>query len=320
MSDNAEDARKLILRQISYIVETRTFFENVVLLRNEIWHPAERYFPVILYRYRPNRQYELDALEKDEIYLSRICDFDDQMDTFPLLAPEEIEKVIDSQCVEQNIRMLIEESSPGLTDKEIDRQCSLVLKAFASERYLDFKRQVIETVLQRAGELRKRLRCACFTEAKESEKMWNEYANNGEGFCLEYQLSNCIYECECECDSACDMTLVTSLLPVVYDGQANVYNQSHVLAGYYDGWPFPSGEEHLVKLIMALHKRPQYSQEREWRLLAEDCGGCKGNVFLRIPPSKIILGFRCSNDMRFQLRKIAEKRGIPVEESGMQSD
>lgn len=314
MGDTIENARRLILHQIEKLFNER-FCNNIVLLRNELWRTAENCCPITLYRYRPDNPYELDALDRGEVYLSRICDFDDPMDTFPLLCPEKIDEVIDSQCTESNIRILIEKQYPLLPEEEKEKYYSLVIDWFSTEKYDDFKYLIKETISERVDELRQRLRCACFTEASESKFMWNEYANSGKGFCLEYQLENGMYECECNRIGPCDITLVTSFLPVVYDGQADVYQHSHVLAGYYDNWLIPSGEEHLVKLVMALHKRPQYKREKEWRILAEDCGECEGAVFVKIPPSRIIVGPKCSDEIRACLKEIANKRGIPTVES-----
>lgn len=314
MSDNVQRARELILHQIEELKKS-PYLNNIVLLRNDIWHFAQNHCPITLYRYRPNKPYELDALVRNEIYLSQICEFEDQLDTFPSLCPDKIDEVIDSQCTESNIRMLVEEQFPWLSDEEKDQHCSIFTHWLTTKSYDDFKCQIKEKMRRRVDELRQRLRCACFTETSESEFMWNEYANNGKGFCLEYRLNFNMPECECDLFGPCGTNLVTSLLPVVYDGQAEIYQQSYVLAGYYDSWPIPSGEEHLVKLIMALHKRPQYRNEREWRLLAEDCGECEGNVFVKKSPSKIIIGPRCSDETRLCLKGIASELNIPIVDS-----
>lgn len=211
--------------------------------------------------------------------------------------------------------MLVEEQFPWLSDEEKNRHCSLFAHWLTTKSYADFKSQIKETVRRRVDELRQRLRCACFTETSESEFMWNKYASNGEGFCLEYQLDFSTYGCECDLIGPCDASLVTSLLPVVYDGQADIYQYSYVLAGYYDNWPIPPGEEHLAKMIMALHKRPQYRKEREWRLLAEDCGECRGVAFVKKSPSKIIAGPRCSDETRLCLKRIGDKLSIPTVDS-----
>ena len=292
---------------------------NIVLLRDRIWRAANRYFPVRLFRYRPPHLCELEALRHGTVYLSRIRDFDDGHDTFPLLDDERISSIIDMQCTKDNFKAMVGQvdQSSELSNQdngETARRVAAVVDDDASfDAFLDsFKNVVLQTIHSRSEQWRKDMRCACFTEIEGSNYMWEYYAAREKGFCAEYSVDNEALRCVCDGWKTCDASLLTSLLPVRYDGRAVVDQLSYILAGYHDGLPFPSGEEHLLKLLITSHKEKEFQQEHEWRLVAESCGRVRATCYVYLKPVRITAGKRCDAHFREELKRTCDYIGVEM--------
>lgn len=288
-------------------------WNNIVFLRNRIWRAANRYFPVRLFRYRPPNLRELEALRRGAVYLSRIRDFSDGHDTFPLLDDERICSIIDTQCTKDNFKAIAGQAvlSSEMSNQykgEIVRRVAAVADDDASfGAFLDdFKTVALQAIHSRSEQWRKDMRCACFTEIEDSEYMWERYAAQEKGFCAEYSVGNGPLWCVCDGWKTCGTSLLTSLLPVRYDGRAVVDQLSYILAGYYDGLSFPSGEEHLLKLLVTSHKEKEFQQEREWRLVAESCGRVRATCYVYLKPVRITAGKRCDEHFREELKRACD--------------
>lgn len=110
----------------------------------------EENLPRYLYKYRAGKDWDLDALENDSIWIANATLMDDPSDS-KLLLTEEFRKKIEN--IVNNIDRFKEEKyKRHLDDKTIQRECYL---------------------------------CS-FSELSDSEDMWERYADYDRGFCIEY--------------------------------------------------------------------------------------------------------------------------------------
>lgn len=139
-------------------------------------------------------------------------------------------------------------------------------------------------------------RVTCLSDTDEqSMPMWAYYANNHEGFCVEYIL--------------CDIQK-KYILPVAYEEERQEANSivTHILNAAMEakmnGTP-PSEEfslcNHLLFLSMTV-KHISWEHEREYRIISPD------RYFPSIP-SKIYIGLNCSEENRDQLIEIGKSSG-----------
>ena len=139
-----------------------------------------------------------------------------------------------------------------------------------------------------AVSIRNRFRISCFSEVADSPLMWAHYADNGKGFCVEYELPICIGSPLClkngqPCEGGkncspldCRMYSKCSLAPVIYDAQrldttATMKHEiecavAHELGEKYD----LSSHDWLEPYRTALFKAKDWAYEKEWRLILSD--------------------------------------------------
>ena len=94
-------------------------------------------------------------------------------------------------------------------------------------------------------EVKSLLRVLCLSEINDSILMWSHYAQNHQGFCIEYDLN--AWDCK------------RHLKPVQY------FNDRHKILGNFADFPSPNVGNAIFEA--ALYKADIWSYEREWRLI-----------------------------------------------------
>ena len=166
-----------------------------------------------------------------------------------------------------------------------------------------------ETVLDR----RKSEFVCSLTETNNNPKMWEEYADNYSGYCIEFDFSRGIRADLLE--DAGKVAALKSILPVFYmDKKPNFDSYKYQLRQYQDTFyenkddywePELSAELKLYSLM----KNSHYASEQEWRVTVY--GESSGP--LRFPfASAIYLGKDISQENKTRLLEIAEKINASV--------
>ncbi|HJK61285.1 MAG TPA: DUF2971 domain-containing protein [Methanocorpusculum sp.] len=147
------------------------------------------------------------------------------------------------------------------------------------------------------------LAVACFSETKYSDYMWKHYAADGNGFCLEYDMTRLrLTDCQ-----------RYEMYPVRYQDEPT--DLDRLLKPDYDRQAWSS------QILMAiLTKKTQYHKEKEWRFVLGNCGYDKnedgtekrGLTFPFIKPTTIYLGPNISEDNKNRLLNIGQKLGIRI--------
>ena len=134
--------------------------------------------PPKLFKYQSCTDYAINNLRNLCLWFSKPGNFNDPFD-----------------CdINFNIKGVNEKSIKALFD--IAREWNLDKKAF-DEQYLNegqinekFKQDAIDRAIQATNKVKKEnwmhIGVACFSEANDNILMWSHYANNHEGFCLEF--------------------------------------------------------------------------------------------------------------------------------------
>lgn len=146
----------------------------------------------------------------------------------------------------------------------------------------------------------------CFCEEGNDQYMMKEYADNGHGFVLEYEIT--------EFKEILNSKNV-ELLPVAYTEyayNATDYYKSLLLNIASNGViGITNDTDILSSLKIQLTKEACYSKEREWRLLFLIPPVDK---YIIIKPKSIRLGINLSSDERIVLKSIAKEKGLKIEE------
>lgn len=235
-----------------------------------------------------NRAYVLS--DEETIQHCKSC-FDEEGNFLPRQTKEFIEKVYEGEEREKALAYLDE-----LERKSEDAPEEVAEKAFA---------EWVGTIQE---VFRKTTKIFCLSETYENAALWENYADNYEGFCVEY----CF-------DGWKDMDYsvarhVFNLFPVFYLDE-NGIDITFLVDGFMrtrflqdDSWK--RNYRALSEMSMQiLYKTQPYSYEREWRLVL---GGEKDNLVSFPFASAIYAGKDIKERNLQRLRNIAKQLGIPI--------
>lgn len=148
----------------------------------------------------------------------------------------------------------------------------------------------------------------CLCDTFNNENLWTLYADNYEGYCIEYDLTN-------PCKSRGSISFISQLYPVTYvtkkdDDWFKSLFESVIKTIKIDGMADPFNSEMLFNLWLLktlCSKRNAYSNEKEWRVLGSANTACLGPLI-----SAIIVGHKiCKNDF-VKLRKWCDLNKYPM--------
>ena len=275
--------------------------------------------PQKLYRYRSCSTLNLDAFDKDLVYAVTADKFNDPYDTLVYYSLDNIQEQMRACCTEE----FLEQFKQILENKDFDFPPS-VIQFFGKNNLAGFKKQVIscnginplrlalfsaamenilkEILLKMGDTLKVVSTIACLSESIDSVIMWSHYAQNHEGFALEYDLRFLLEQGEMNC----------CILPVIYDNDrfdANSFIQWYIAKSL--GLDVKNIDS-LSHLKMAIHKSTQWEYENEWRIIHSEKQPAAHSraTSLKIVPKAIYYGERISNIHKKTLHYIAQEKGI----------
>jgi len=277
--------------------------------------------PSSLFRFRTCDKRQIDAFEKDELYAVTADKFNDPYDTLVRYDKEGIKQSTASFMMYENLKQLKvffgqggdfpDEAKQLLPQEVIDAlKNSLTLVPDDDDsvkQYIEAGKNQMLSLIDRyfplLAETSKRFQTiACFCESIESVVMWSHYAQNHQGFALEYNLR----------DTFARPIKNVGIFPVIY-------NEERLDVSIYMAWAFlrmiginSPIPDMLSYLKIALHKSKQWEYEKEWRLIdstIRDITNDEPSV-IHIKPTAIYYGQRIAKENKEKLHTIAQNHGI----------
>ena len=232
------------------------------------------------YRFRPPKMHEINALENNEIYLCRPAVYEDEGDCEILYDIAELCRYFMLEMKPKKYERLYDYVNNKLMDEIVSRM----------ENEPRFKKM--------RDEIRNECLVACITQ-NNTKYMWENYAQNGEGICLEYDMA----------DVLLGHDSMLKIFPVRYVEDRNktedIFFTSKELNDTDEA--FDNARRKYLLSCMTKNRIP-FSQEREWRLLCEYQelnDGENGKLYDFVPPTKIVLGKNISKHPEF-MEKVLE--------------
>ena len=292
------------------------------------------HLPSRLFRYRACSEMNIDAFNEDKLYAITPDKFNDPYDSLfrydkerlrelTLLSttkefvtsarnylqsggdfPQELHTILSQELLDNFRTNLL-----NVDDKAIDaiERNNGPIKEFLSNSIDKLTDEAVKTVKQLAY-------IACFSETIRSVTMWSHYADSHKGFALEYDTS--VFQLKCRsCDKIkqCNQAAVCNIYPVVYDSQR--YEATDYLAWYIAkglGVPIKNPDIFAASKSL-LYKSPQWSYEREWRLIVSRLNDLQNKTpvcIYNIRPKAIYYGMDISSINKKLLHMIAKEKGI----------
>ena len=293
--------------------------------------------PKILYKYRPFDKYSFDMLENEYLYLCPAEKEDDETECMTTVDFERLVDLetnnLKRECVNQIIELIRPYSSEetyenaknkilaitrkdGTVPANFMLDLSLELQEMAPE-YKEIVVQLVnwivgipemldkpeisnqlEPLFLTAYNARKETGICSLAESNDIDYMWNKYANDYSGYCIEYDVSD--YECN------------IGILPVIYqdERETNIIMQlvgsfiGQMITGFSNG-QIQADSSHFIRLFLTKYKKWEY--QKEWRLIG------KANDKMKAPKIKCIyLGKNVSEENREAIVSFARKHNIEV--------
>lgn len=270
------------------------------------------------FRYRQCNKNNINAFEQDSIYAVTADRFNDPYDTLLRYDVKSFEQNFKSLSIEHVLLLknhilsngfppfikatFPEKSLQMIRDKLISTEnIATLMEELETNReyaltWIAFLSPVVEMVVKRNVTL------ACFCESVQSVIMWSHYAQEHQGFALEYKprllLNSPIKK--------------VAMFPVIYDEKrfdASSY-YCYLLLQLF-GIPIENPDI-FAEFKCVLHKSPEWEYEKEWRLIDSSSRNMLQIDYSCIPlkPNAIYYGKNISKENKDELHVIAQAKGI----------
>ena len=146
-----------------------------------------------------------------------------------------------------------------------------------------------------------RFRVACFTTSPYMINMWsNQYADNNQGFCIEYEIP----DLSRRTDELCN-----NLFPVIYsDARTDVLDKC---LEYNERKPDAEYLSVIYKYGALAKSKSMWKSQDEWRLISYDKMLADNYNCKFYPITRVYLGVNMNNNQRREIIDICKRRGIP---------
>lgn len=342
------DSKRAEFKELLYrpILESTTTAEDSIQLTADIRSWILRNIPNKLYRYRTCSEYAFSALDKDEIWGSAICTFNDPFECTPYFGVKELydflTQRIHAEQVAQVLRALQQHNAKTILDQlfppETVEQIFSILPEEIDETYVqqnlnhfitavvnflyDNNTDVLKGMYSSIQIEQNRKNIACFSEVNDSSLMWGHYAASHQGFCIEYNFQPVVKQCEIKCGNPLycqNLMLSPSLAPVIYsDTKYNAFlalatpiTQQIALSSGISLQPFYDDILFITKTLLT--KSSDWSYEKEWRMFSPP----SENIALHKKiteqaPTAVYLGARMKTEDEERVVAICKDKRIPL--------
>ena len=293
--------------------------------------------PHFLYKYRPFDEFTFDMLDKGYVYLCPAEKLDDPSECKVDFTVTDLYDIATGQLKFQCVDRLLELIKPHTTSENYQQVKEVVYRTLTPtglvrRNYLldaSFALQELapnvdiaplinylgsipekldepelksnmEKLFFLAHDARRDMGICSLSELKNSAEMWQNYADDSKGYCIEYDLQN--YE------------NMYALFPVVYQDNRENNIATSILSSFIGEMIFGMSNGQILAdksqfIRLFLTKDIIWSYQKEWRLL--------GDAHCRLPAPKInviYLGKNMSEENKRQMIDYCEEHGIIVEE------
>ena len=285
----------------------------------------QQHLPKYVYKYRRDCECSRSNLKTDTVWFCSPDSYNDPYDCAFKLSDDRVRVVLESRLVPtfvtvyglqgvvsaaqiedaKNSRAPLEaivnhipagfkSTAPGSNPKRMAEYCSKVVPGLVSD------------MLSILRQWRKMTKVCSFSTIADSVLMWSHYAENHQGFCLEYDLESL----------GRDHPFCKYLYPVVYSDQLyDLTPWAEKLAG-----PDRQAFNPECPLLGVLHKFDGWEYENEWRLVEVSKAVIDDHNWPVPTPTRILLGSRMKLADHEELLAICKQKNVEVHQMDLAKD
>ena len=290
--------------------------------------------PELLYKYRPFDDYTFDMLENEYIFLCPAEKEDDETECLTTVDFDRFIDLNTNNLKRECINQIIDLIKPYSTEENyeivknkilaITRKDGTVPANFVNDLSLELQKMAspsvniasldngnvnipkmldkpeiskqLKQLFTTAYNARKETGICSFAESKDVDYMWDNYAANSTGYCIEYDLS--------------DYELAKNVLPVIYQDERETNIITQLVASFIgqmitdlSNGEIKADSSHFIRLFLT--KYTKWAYQNEWRLIG------KAGDKMKAPKIKCIyLGKKIIEKNKQIITEFAEKRKI----------
>lgn len=257
------------------------------------------------------RKEKLEGLAMDYVWLSSVVNQNDVYDSVMYYDRRKVSRHVIHQNFEEFVRRVTEKEPFSAEELELIKNADdpmaeltecLIEKHPEQEQRIrlavslmsQVTKELEDVALKRFNDtIRSSLRITCFSESHDSPSMWERYAGNHSGYCVEYNFpEQGITDLRNRC-----------MNPVTYNDQR------------FDATPFVTqgaGTVILMAMVASLHKGTTWAAEKEWRLVIPGGLVAADTNYMMPTPTAIFLGMNIDEKNKTAIAAIATMKKIPV--------
>lgn len=284
---------------------------------------ASENIPPGLFRFRECTEYNLDAFDKDEIWLSKASSFNDPHDSLIYFDKDKIKNLlmIEIQKTQEQVYNIIQTES-NLEEKFKENAHPIIkhVRNMTQEDFIENINKLLSEFLSNVdfffekekNGIRNKLKVACFSETIKSPLMWAHYAANHKGYALEYDFRNRKFHSNGDCDA--------SLFPIIYSQERydateyGIWSLLETLSNNIETEPrLQIYKDLLFAYKVILHKSTDWEYEKEWRMITtfrDNYHEVKDRCQVLKKPKAIYFGCKIPTIYKKILGKIADEKNI----------
>ena len=255
----------------NFMEDKKNKLEFIILRVDEKCEEAYRHkhniMPKKLFKYEKVTDSRLKTLKSNQLYIAEIDKLNDPFEFMPIYW--DIDKVYQYYISSENFKNLPSQNSLLKTKQELNDYFLETINLFNNS-----------------------FKIACFSEEIDNLPMWGNYADNGKGFCVEYDFTQLTY----------DNVFIKQLMPVIYETEK--FDSTFTFKRVLDTLVTPGYHPTMYSLFFKnIIKHLSWSYEKEWRYISNSIR--KNNIDCPIKPTAIYAGINCSLENINKLKSIS---------------
>ena len=272
----------------------------------------DKAYPKSVFKYcNLNSNNHTDNFLKNQIWLSNPLGFNDPYDCSITYDSEKILNIIGLNMIKKFLEDIAEEEMSTSTKKDIllsqnpiqnflswvEEFCESSEAKGVQIELIKYIQNMKDFILKDFNEkYRNKLKVSSFSEDNKSLLMWGHYANNHQGFCIEYDLSSM--------DD--NENLKKYLFPVKYSNE-----RFDITDFYIDNVIYKEAKDTNRLINSVLYKSEDWEYEKEWRFIITK-SEYDGKTVSTPKPKSIYLGSQIKEAHKEQFIKVCKENDIDI--------
>jgi hypothetical protein len=286
------------------------------------------HLPGTICKYRKDCEYSRGNLKDDTVWLCSPADYNDPFDCQTKVIVSSVESALARALVRGFFTKMLNLSMLDAPPPRLERRIGESIDSYALRVAAQYKQKLpasarggvnllggrlakslpdfAEEAKQKSGMFRDLTKSCSFAGRNDSILMWSHYADNHQGFCVEYDIHK-IPESH---------QFRRTLFPIIYSKR--LYDSTELVVDWIEK---PRSDWNpYFPLLPFVHKAEDWSYEKEWRLLFVTPEPVSNHALSAPIPARIFLGARMKETAKKEIVELIGDKPIEIHQMRLADD